>query len=303
MRRRARHGATRSAFVRIDKPSRGLAISGKYGADDRHRNPEHWRCAADPLNPARLAADAPDMTTATGALRTRPGEPIPGVAGRPHHSRTIALLRRLIALFRRTPETPKPNRLPRDAEALEREVEFAPPASRAHFYIRLGHLAMRAEERSRALRYYGRAIDAYLETGYHGAAAALCRKVIAMAPEVVRARGTLAFLTVGFGSPAEAERAIAEYVCAARRAGTEATLTVRLRAMATATADPEIRLTLGRHLNELGDHTGANPVFGAVFAEQRGIRRAPRERAAERWADLLRTVIADPYEPESEHAA
>jgi Flp pilus assembly protein TadD len=74
---------------------------------------------------------------------------------------------------------------------------------------------------SAAKRGYGRAIDIYLAERNYGAAIRTCRKLIRLAPDVVRTRFTLAYLLVGQGHFEEATVAVKEYEAAVRLSGTD----------------------------------------------------------------------------------
>lgn len=204
------------------------------------------------------------------------------------------MIPRTLSNFRGLSRTTHPYRLRREIQSLERKARSAPRESRAQLFNHLGDLYIRDGDRDRALSCYGRAIDTHLETGRYNAARALCRKVIIVAPEVVRAHCTLAFLALGEDRIADAEREIGDYVRAARRAGRSDLAARQLRLMANATDDQDIRLALARQLAELGDIRGSNEVFSAVYAERTGLRSAPRENQRERWARMLRIAVTGP---------
>ncbi|CAN5241397.1 hypothetical protein BH20GEM2_BH20GEM2_03480 [soil metagenome] len=209
------------------------------------------------------------------------------------------MLDRILALTRRPPPDPLVE-LDEQLEELEAEIRsLSDDRQRGQLLNRAGDLCVRAKHPERALRYFGGAIDAFLETGFYDAAAATCRKVIRIAPDVVRARCTLAFLTLGEELPSlpaaglvsEAHHAIAEYVAAARAAETEALCIKRLRLMSGATENPEIRQAIGMYLLELGDEAGADRVLGEVNEERNELRPRDHSEQRERWAQVLRVSI------------
>ena len=102
------------------------------------------------------------------------------------------------------------NPLEAELQELERQVTAASPGYETQFLNRAGNLCVEAHQPARALGYYGRAIDAYLESGRFGAAEVLCRKVLQIAPQAVRARCTLAWLTLGKGFHGETRAEIAD---------------------------------------------------------------------------------------------
>jgi tetratricopeptide (TPR) repeat protein len=177
--------------------------------------------------------------------------------------------------------------------ALEKEAASSPPQRSAQLFNRLGDAYARVGERKSALWAYGRGIDGYLENGFYDAAAALCRKVIEFEPAVVRARCTLAFLSLGKELLGDAQVEIREYVEAARRADQEGLAVKRLHLMAEATDNLETRTLLGEVLLELGDAEGADRILGAVHAERNELIGPPMEEQRERWARLLRVAITE----------
>ena len=181
--------------------------------------------------------------------------------------------------------------LKRDLTSLERQARTAPADSKPRLYNRLGDLCVRAGETDRALRYYGHGIDAYLAIGHFDPAAALCRKMIQIAPGVVRARCTLAFLSLGKGMVGDATDHISDYVAAAKDSGQESLAITRLRMMARATDDHDIRLFLAEQLLKLGDTRGSTEIAGAVRMERVELRPVPHAEQRERWAELLRIGI------------
>src|SRR5690606_40618464 len=88
-----------------------------------------------------------------------------------------------------------------------------------------GDAFAREGDRERALEYCGTAVDDCLAAGLYDVAAEVCGRMIDGYPDVVRARFTRAFLTLGKGlresapdSLRLARQEIAEYLLAARRA-------------------------------------------------------------------------------------
>jgi len=207
------------------------------------------------------------------------------------------MLDALRSLFRReTPEVARLRRFRAQIKALDREALAAPPERRARLHNQIGDLCVREGEYARALRRYGRAIDAYVEAGHLDAAPALCQKVIRLAPEVVRTRATLAALLLANGLDAEAEEQIEAYVRAARAAEQEALAARRLRLMAAATASEHVRLTVGEYLLELDAPQAADEVIGAVLAERNGLRDAPPADDEARVDRLLHLALMGPAE-------
>jgi len=181
-------------------------------------------------------------------------------------------------------------------EELEQQAREASPGYDAQLYNRAADLCLNAGDRVGALKYLGRAIDAYLDTGRFNAAAVLCQKVLRISPEAVRARSTLTWLALGQGDVEGAERALADYVPAAQRAGQEVLATKQLRMMAEATPNQRLRETLAFWLIELGDHDGADQVLGELYAERNGLRPPRPEDQGRRWMTVLKATTMGPTE-------
>lgn len=194
------------------------------------------------------------------------------------------MIKRFLSHFR----GPDPRRL--EAAELEARLRSAPRDSRAKLHNRLGDLYLQLDERDAAVAQYGLGIDAYLETGHFDPAAALCRKLINTQPGVIRARCTLAFLSLGKGFLDEAQAEIDDYVRAAGRGDKRSFAISRLRLMADATFSPEIRQLLARHLADLGDHQGAAEVLHSVAELERQPPLPPGEQR-EQWAQVLRQAV------------
>lgn len=194
--------------------------------------------------------------------------------------------------------------------ALDSRAEATPSMHRALTFNQAGDLCASEGDTDQALRYYGEAIDAYIDAGFFDSAAVVCRKVIDLSPSVVRAHCTLAFLSLGKGLlylpfeelAADAHREIGHYVQAAQRQGLEDLAIKRLHMMAEVTDSHEIREMIGEHLMELGDNVGANEVLGVVFAERNHVRERPAENQRERWASALRVSIVGPPSPPREQS-
>jgi tetratricopeptide (TPR) repeat protein len=205
------------------------------------------------------------------------------------------MLQRFSSLFQRQ-ISPK---LEEELAALESQAQGAARDYRATILARAAERCVDADEGGRALAYFGRAIDCYLEFGYYDVAANLCRRVIELYPQVVRARCTLAFLSLAEGLPhqpfhdalADARREIGGYVQAARAAGRDGIAIERLHLMAESTDNPDVREVIAEFLLELGDVGGADEVFGTVYAERNDIGVPRLEEQRERWAEALRTAV------------
>lgn len=193
-------------------------------------------------------------------------------------------------IFRQQRDDPGPPRgLDKQLRALEQQAEIALPGFDAQFFNRAGDLCVEAQDRERALLYYGRAIDAYLRAGRYNAAGAVCRKLLRISPGSVRARCTLAWLSIGKGLLGDAQWEVDEYVDAAVAAGQSDLAARQLRMMADATYDPELRALLADHLHKLGDDEAASLIELPDNDE-----RDDREEPEALWSRVLRAALMGP---------
>jgi tetratricopeptide (TPR) repeat protein len=199
-------------------------------------------------------------------------------------------------LFRGRGDAESNQKLERELASLEEQTRTASPGYETQFLNRAGNLCVEAGMPQRALSYFCRAIDAYLESGRFSAAEVLCRKVLRIAPEAVRARCTLAWLAIGKGIRAETEEEVSDYVRAALRAGKEGLAARQLVMMAEAAPRIELREQLAEHLLDIGAEEDADRVLGAVFAERNGLRPPPPQDEGKLWAKLLRAALMGPQE-------
>lgn len=204
-------------------------------------------------------------------------------------------------LFRGRSDGDPKQRLERELEMLESQAKTASPGYETQFLNRAGNLCVEAGQPQRALSFFGRAIDAYLESGRFSAAEVLCRKVLKIAPNAVRARCTLAWLSLGKGFRSETDQELEEYVHAAERAGKESLAAKQLMMMAQATPNPELRERLAEYLLELGAEEESDRVYGMVFSERNALRAPAVADEGKLWANLLRAALMGPQELTEHH--
>jgi hypothetical protein len=102
-------------------------------------------------------------------------------------------------------------------EKLEIEAEQAAPGYQGTTLNKAGDFALRGGDRDRALKYYGRAIDALLEDQQPEAARGVANKLIRVHPEAVRTLCTLTWLDLGARHMATALLHLRDYVEAVKR--------------------------------------------------------------------------------------
>lgn len=172
---------------------------------------------------------------------------------------------------------------------LESRAASASVGYDAQSYTRAGELCAEIGDVDRALRYYGQAIDSYLRAGRARAAAVLCRRIIALRPEAVRARCTLTLLSIGERDTDEAIRHVDSYVQAAAEAG-ETRLAIRhLRLMADAADEPAFLAHVATLLRRLGEAADAAEIEAASQAVDAADPAAHAD--SERWTKILQAAL------------
>lgn len=158
--------------------------------------------------------------------------------------------------FPKKPELPPRVQLSADWEkelgTFEKEAEAASRAFRGTPLNKAGDLCLRAGDRQRALKYYGRAIDALLDDGQREAARGVANKIIRMHPEAVRTLCTLTWLDLSVGHMATALLHLRDYTEAAKRGGQEPLTGRRIHEMARITAEVEFLAAAADALDQLG---------------------------------------------------
>jgi len=116
--------------------------------------------------------------------------------------------------------------------ALEEEGARARPGYQGTPYNKAGDLALRAGHRDRAVGYYGKAIDAFLEDQQREAARGVANKIIRVHPKAVRTLCTLTWLDLAARHKGTALLHLRDYVEAAHAAGEDVRAAGQLMEMA-----------------------------------------------------------------------
>jgi hypothetical protein len=143
---------------------------------------------------------------------------------------------------------------------LENQAEEASQGLRGTPLNTAGDLCQRAGDRPRALRYYGRAIDAFLEDDQPEAARGVARKIIRIHPEAVRTLCTLTWLDLGSSHMADALVHLDEYVAAAAKAGRQSIAAGQVLEMARTVVEPAFLEAAADGLSTLGAEESADTV-------------------------------------------
>jgi len=104
---------------------------------------------------------------------------------------------------------------------LEDEAHRAPGGHKGTPLNKAGDVALRGGDRGRALGYYGRAIDTFLEDEQREAARGVANKLIRVHPEAARTLCTLTWLDLGARHMATALLHLRDYLAAVKRVGAE----------------------------------------------------------------------------------
>ena len=166
----------------------------------------------------------------------------------------------------------------------------------AVFLNQAGDLCLNSGDLMRAMDYYGLAIDTHVKADRFTAAMALCKKMLRIQPEVVRARCTLAWLSIGNGFEGDACTWIDGYVGAAERAGRERLAVAQLRRMGELAAGEQLRMLVGERLLALGDDRTADHIFGIAFGTRNGTIRTALADHDGRWSAARRAALLGPRE-------
>ncbi len=132
---------------------------------------------------------------------------------------------------------------PEDIEAqlarIEVEATEARPGYVGTSHNKAGDLALRAGLSDRAVGYYGRAIDAFLEDAQREAARGVANKIIRVRPEAVRTLCTLMWLDLAARHQATALLHLRDYVESAKKAEQHARAATQIYEMAKIVPNPE----------------------------------------------------------------
>jgi tetratricopeptide (TPR) repeat protein len=162
----------------------------------------------------------------------------------------------LSSWFGRKPGTPTPRGPSRnweyELEALEAEAKSAVRAFQGTPLNKAGDLCLRAGDRNRALRYYGRAIDALLADGQREAARGVANKIIRVHPGAIRTLCTLTWLDLAARHMATALLHLRDYVEAAKKGEQETITANQIRAMARVACHGEFLAAAADALDGLG---------------------------------------------------
>lgn len=145
---------------------------------------------------------------------------------------------------------------PRDIEVelarLEQEAEDASPGYVGTSFNKAGDLALKAGRGDRAVAYYGRAIDAFLEDEQREMARGVANKIIRVRPAAIRTLCTLTWLDLAAQHRAMALLHLRDYVTASKNGGFGTRAATQVFEMARLSTDSEFVEAAADALDMLG---------------------------------------------------
>lgn len=147
---------------------------------------------------------------------------------------------------------------------LEAEAESARPGYQGTPYNKAGDVALRDGDKGRAITYYGRAIDAFLEDAQREAARGVANKIIRVHPKAVRTLCTLTWLDLASQHRATALLHLRDYVEAAKEVEENVRAAEQVYEMARLSVQSEFLDAAADALDSLGFDERAVEVRGWV---------------------------------------
>ena len=147
-------------------------------------------------------------------------------------------------------------RSPKDIDAelarLEQEAENARPGYVGTSFNKAGDLALKDGQGDRAVAYYGRAIDAFLEDEQRELARGVANKIIRVRPAAIRTLCTLTWLDLAAQHQAMALLHLRDYATSAKEGGFGTRAATQIFEMARLSADTEFIDAAADALDMLG---------------------------------------------------
>jgi hypothetical protein len=161
---------------------------------------------------------------------------------------------------------------------LAAEAEKASPGSRWAVFNRLGDAYLKADDRVRALRYFGKAIDALLEDDQPEPARAVAKKVVRLHPEAIRTLCTLTWLDLASMKIPAAVASLEDYVAGALAGRQERLACIQVLEMARLVSDQVFMAEAVKALEELG--CGADAAQAREWLDLGQSPSAPKNQKA-----------------------
>jgi len=145
----------------------------------------------------------------------------------------------LSRLFGNSDSAGSPKDIDAELTRLEREAENAHPGYVGTAFNKAGDLALKAGQGERAVSYYGRAIDAFLEDRQRELARGVANKIIRVRPSAIRTLCTLTWLDLAAQHQAMALLHLRDYARAAEDGGVGIRAATQVYGMARISADSQ----------------------------------------------------------------
>ncbi len=145
----------------------------------------------------------------------------------------------LSRLFRSSDSGETPQDIDAELARLEQEAERARPGYVGTAFNKAGDLALKASQGERAVVYYGKAIDAFLEDRQRELARGVANKIVRVRPSAIRTLCTLTWLDLAARHQAMALMHLRDYAHAAEEGGVGARAATQVYGMARISADPQ----------------------------------------------------------------
>lgn len=149
-------------------------------------------------------------------------------------------------------------------DELERQAEKARPGYVGSALNRAGDLALKADQPDRAVGFYGRAIDAFLDDAQRELARGVANKIIRVRPSAIRTLCTITWLDLAAQHQASALMHLRDYVTAAGEAGQQARAATQIHLMASSSSDSEFVVAVADALDALDYPRRAKEVRGWI---------------------------------------
>jgi hypothetical protein len=190
----------------------------------------------------------------------------------------------------RKPVRPPVNPAAEAIQSIQARLESARPKQRAKLLRRAGDICATSGAQREALRWYGQAIDQLMELSDAETAGVLCRMILYVQPEAVRAHCTLAWLALTSGRQADASRHIRDYVTAAESADQDELAAQQLGWMFDAAEyAPELRAEIVRYLIDVGVHDRTRRLGATPEVKF----ETPPEDRRELWSRVMEGALSD----------
>lgn len=147
---------------------------------------------------------------------------------------------------------------------LEEQAEKARPGYVGSALNRAGDLALKTDQPDRAVGFYGRAIDAFLDDAQRELARGVANKIIRVRPSAIRTLCTITWLDLAAQHQASALMHLRDYVTAAEEAGQQARAATQIHMMAASSPDSEFIDAVADALDALDYPRRAKEVRGWI---------------------------------------